>query len=271
MNQNNNDDKYTAADQMVVAGSHQIRADDVIYVGLGLPFLSALLAKYTHAPGCTIIIENGIIRTTGFDMPRATDTLGSQFMSDQLTGLFYISSLGQSGHITTGFIGAGQVDRYGNVNDTCVGDYNKPVHRWSGSGGANDVTSFCQRSIAMLRQSKRRFPEKVDFITCPGYIDGMPGQREKAGMPSGTGPDMVITDFACYTFEGGEMVVKSVHSSVGSSLEKVKEEVGWDIKVAADLHDTTQPTDEEIAILREKVDPTRIWVGGKRQPLGSQD
>ena len=123
----------------------------------------------------------------------------------------------------------------------------------------------------MLRQSKRRFPEKVDFITCPGYLDGVPGQREKAGMPSGTGPDMVITDLACYTFEDGEMVLKSVHTSVGSSLEKVKEEVGWDIKVAADLHDTAPPTDEEIQILRERVDPKRIWVGGKRHPTRGLD
>ena len=271
MNQNDANEKYTAADQMVVSGAHQIRPDDVIYVGLGLPFLSALLAKYTHAPESTIIIENGIIRSTGFDMPRATDTLGSQFMSDQLTGLFCISSLGQAGYISTGFIGAGQVDRYGNVNDTCVGDYEKPVHRWAGSGGANDVISFCQRTITMLRQSQRRFPEKVDFITCPGYLDGLSGQREKGGMPPGTGPAMVITDLACYTFEDGEMVVKSVHGGVGVTLEKVKAEVGWDIKVASDLDDTTPPTDEEIRILRENVDPKRIWVGGKRQPLGSQD
>jgi glutaconate CoA-transferase subunit B len=271
MNGNNDNEKYSAADQMAVAGAHQIRPDDVIYVGLGLPFLSALLAKYTHAPNSTIIIENGIVRSTVFDMPRATDTLGSQFMSDQLSGLFYINTLGQSGHITTGFIGAGQVDRYGNVNDTCVGDYRNPVHRWSGSGGATDVISFCQRTITMLRQNKRRFPEKVDFITCPGYLDGIKGQREKAGIPPGTGPSMVITDLACYTFENGEMVVKSVHSGVGATLEQVKAEVGWDIKVAADVKDTRPPTDEEIKILRERVDPKRIWVGGKRQASKGQE
>jgi len=267
----NNEEKYSAADQMVVAGAHQIRPDDVIYVGLGLPFLSTLLAKYTHAPNSTIIIENGIVRSTGFDMPRATDTLGSQFMSDQLSGLFYVNTLAQSGYITTGFIGAGQVDRYGNVNDTCVGDYRNPVHRWAGSGGATDVMSFCQRTITMLRQNRRRFPEKVDFITCPGYLDGIKGQREKAGIRPGTGPSMVITDLACYTFENGEMVVKSVHSGVGVTLEQVKAEVGWDIKVAADIKDTVPPTDEEIKILRERVDPKRIWVGGKRQPSKGQE
>jgi glutaconate CoA-transferase subunit B len=266
-----NEERYTAADQMVVSGAHQIRPDDVIYVGLGLPFLSALLAKYTHAPNCTIVIENGILRTTGFDMPRATDTLGSQYLSDQLSGLFYINTLGQAGHITTGFIGAGQVDRYGNVNDTCAGDYRNPEHRWPGGGGATDVISFCQRTITVLRQSKKRFPEKVDFNTCPGYLDGQPGQREKAGMRPGTGPAMVITDLACYTFENGEMVVKSVHSGMGATLEKVKTEVGWDIKAAKDLKDTTPPTDEEMKILREKVDPKQMWVGGKRQASKGQE
>jgi acyl CoA:acetate/3-ketoacid CoA transferase beta subunit len=260
-----NEEKYTAADQMVVAGSHQIRHNDVVYVGLGLPFLSALLAKYTHAPDSTIIIENGIIRTTCFELPAATDTLGSQTMSEQLAGLFYISCLGQAGHISTGFIGAGQVDRHGNVNDTVVGDYYKPVHRWAGSGGANDVMSFCQRTITMLRQSRRRFPEKVDFITCPGYLDGKPGQRQAAGLPAGTGPSMVITDLGCYTFENGEMVLNSLHNGLGITLDRVKAEVGWDIKVSPKLKNTVPPTEEEIELLRNKVDPTRIWVGGKRR------
>jgi glutaconate CoA-transferase subunit B len=265
MNQDNNGAEYTSADQMVVAGAHQIKDDDIVYVGLGLPFLASLLAKYTHAPGCTIIIENGIVRTTVFPLPAATDTLGSQTMSDQLTGLFYISCLGQAGHISTGFIGAGQVDRYGNVNDTVVGDYYNPVHRWAGSGGANDVMSFCQRTITMLRQSQRRFPEKVDFITCPGYLDGKPGQREKAGLPPDTGPSMVITDLGCYVFQDGEMVLKSIHAGVGITLDRVKAEVGWDIRVSPDLEETAPPTEEEIRILREKVDPNQIWVGGKRR------
>jgi acyl CoA:acetate/3-ketoacid CoA transferase beta subunit len=260
-----NGEKYTAVDQMVTAASHQIRLKDVVYVGLGLPFLAALLAKYTHAPDCTIIIENGIIRTTCFELPAATDTLASQSMSEQLAGLFYVSCLGQAGHISTGFIGAGQVDRHGNVNDTVVGDYYKPVHRWAGSGGANDVMSFCQRTITMLRQSRRRFLEKVDFITCPGYLDGKPGQREAAGLPAGTGPSMVITDLGCYTFEDGEMVLKSIHAGVGVTFEQVRAEVGWDLKEAADLGETMPPTDEELKILREKVDPSHIWVGGKRQ------
>ncbi len=258
---------YTAADQMIVSAAHQIRASDVIYVGLGLPFLASLLAKYTHAPSSTIIIENGIIRTTGFPLPAATDTLGSQTMADQLTSLFYIDCLGQAGFINMGFIGAGQVDRYGNVNDTVIGDYLQPVYKFPGSGGANDVMSFCQRTVVILRQSRRRFPEKVDFITCPGYLDGRPRQREEVGLLPGTGPSAIITDLGCYIFEDGEMVLKSIHSGVGVTLDQVKAKVGWDIRVSSDLEETTPPTEKELRILREKVDPNRIWIGGKRRHL----
>lgn len=245
--------QYTAAEQMVVSGARQIRDGDVIYVGVGLPMQSALLAKHTHAPNCTIIIENGIVRSDLFPLPMATDTLGSQSFSDQLTGMFHVMCLGQAGHIGTGFLGGGQVDRFGNVNDTCVGDYRKPVHRWPGSGGGNDIMSFCGRTIVILEQSRRRFLERVDFNTCPGYFDGKPGRREEAGLRPNTGPSAVITDLAEYTFIDRELTLKSVHTGVGVTLEKVKAEVSWDIRVSPDLADTIPPSQEELGILRERI------------------
>jgi glutaconate CoA-transferase subunit B len=264
MNQDEKDVGYNAIDQMIISAARQMRDDDVVYVGVGYPTVAALLAKYTYAPNCTIIIQNGIVRSNIFQLPRATDTLGSQTMADKLTSLFYVNCLGQAGFISAGFIGAGQVDRYGNLNDTVVGDYHKPVHRWPGSGGANDVISFCERTIVLLMQSKRRFLEKVDFITCPGYLDGRPGQREEVGLRPNTGPSMVITDLGTYVFEEREMVLKSVHSGVGVTLDQVKAEVSWDIKVSPDLAETVPPTKEELRILREKVDPERMWATGKR-------
>jgi glutaconate CoA-transferase subunit B len=217
--------------------------------------LAALLAKQTRAPNCTVVIENGIVRTEEFELPAGTDTLGTQFYADKLAGLSYISWLGQAGFINLGFIGAGQIDRYGNVNDTVIGDYHNPVHRLPGSGGANDVVSFCQRTCIMLNQSKRRFPEKVDFNTCPGYFDGRPGQREALGIRPGTGPVAVVSDLGCYEFENGEMVLKTVHTGCGVTLEKVKAETGWDLKVAKDLKDTPPPTAEELRILRATMAP----------------
>ncbi|OGO39810.1 MAG: hypothetical protein A2147_00075 [Chloroflexi bacterium RBG_16_57_8] len=241
---------YTATDQMVVSAARQIRDGDIIYVGVGLPMQAGLLAKHLHAPNSTIIIENGIVRSDAFPLPFGTDTLGSQSMSDQLSGMFHVMCLGQAGHISTGFLGGGQVDRYGNVNDTCVGDYRNPTHRWPGSGGGNDIMSFCGRTIVVLEQTKRRFLERVDFNTCPGYFDGKPGRREGAGLRPNTGPCAVITDLAEYTFVDRELTLKSVHTGVGVTLEKVKSEVSWDIRVSPDLSDTKPPSEEELRILR---------------------
>jgi len=265
MNQSENTFEYSNADQMIVSAAHQINDNDVIYVGVGLPILASLLAKYTHAPNCKIIFQNGIVRSSAFPLPMGTDTLGTQTLAEQLDSLFYVNCLGQAGFINVGFLGAGQVDRYGNVNDTAVGNYIKPDHRWAGSGGGNDVMSFCERTIIIIRQSKRRFPEKVDFNTCPGYLDGIPGQREEVGLPPNTGPSTVITNLGIYGFEDREMVLESIHSGVGITLGKVKAEVGWDIKVSSKLIDTKPPTEEELRILREKVDPNGMWAGGRRQ------
>jgi glutaconate CoA-transferase subunit B len=113
--------------------------------------------------------------------------------------------------------------------------------------------SFCNRTIIILEQSKRRFPEWVDFNTCPGYFEGNPNRRKEAGLPSDNGPVSVITDLATFTFENREMTVKTVHTGCGITLQKVKEEIGWDIKVAYDISDTEPPTDEELRVYREKI------------------
>ncbi len=133
--------------------------------------------------------------------------------------------------------------------------YENPIHRWPGSGEVNDVMSFCKRTIVILRQSKRRFLEKVDFITCPGYLDGKPGRREEIGLLPGAGPSAVVADLGIYGFENGEMVLKSIHSDSGVTLEKVRAEISWDIRITSDLKDTEPPTEEELNIFRTKVDP----------------
>jgi acyl CoA:acetate/3-ketoacid CoA transferase beta subunit len=255
MSQDNGALAFTANDQMIAAASHLIQNGEAAYVGVGLPMFAALLAKHTHAPDCTIVIENGIMRMEEFELPGGTDTLGTQYYADMLAGLNYISYLGQSGFISLGFIGAGQVDRFGNVNDTAIGDYHNPVHRFPGSGGANDVMSFCHRTCVVLNQQKRRFPEHVDFITCPGYFDGKPGRREEVGIREGTGPVAVVSDLGCYEFEDGEMILTSIHTACGVTLEKVREETGWDLKVSPDLKDTPPPTEEEIVVLRKISEP----------------
>lgn len=258
---------YSASDQMVITASKHIHDNEVVYVGVGLPMVAAMFAKHTHAPNCTIVIENGTVRSNVFPLPGATDTLGTQTSADLLTSLFYVDCLGQAGFINAGFLGAGQIDKHGNLNDTVVGDYNNPIHRWPGSGGANDVISFCGRTIIILQQTKRRFLDKVDFITCPGYLDGKPGQREELGLLPNTGPVAVVTDLGVYEFIDREMVLKSVHTDAGVTLDQVKAGVSWDLKVSENLVNTTPPTEEEMRIFREDVDPKHMWVGGKRKMM----
>lgn len=257
---------FTTADQMVISAARQIKNTDTVYVGVGLPMQAGVLAKNFHAPECTIIIENGIVRASLFPLPRATDTLGSQSYAEQLSGLFYVNCLAQAGYITTGFMGGGQIDRYGNVNDTAVGDYRKPIHRWPGSGGGNDVMSFCGRTVVILEQSKRRFLEKVDFNTCPGYLDGKPGRREEIGLPANTGPVAVITDMAIYTFENREMTLKSVHTACGVTIDQVKAELSWDVKVAKDVTDTEPPTVDEMRVYQDKIVAARAVPPGAPPP-----
>ncbi len=253
MSKEEHTEDYTAVDQMIISAARLIKDTDTVYTGVGFPIQAAVLAKNLHAPNCTIIIENGIVRASLFRLPYSTDTMESQLLAEQLTGLFYVNCLAQAGHLSLGFMGGGQIDRYGNVNDHVVGDYYKPIHRWMGSGGANDLMSFCRSTIIILEQSKRRFPEKVDFNTCPGFFDGKPDRRKEAGLPSDNGPVAVVTDLATYTFENREMTLKTVHTDCGVTLDKVKEEVGWDIKIADDLTDTEPPTDEELRVYREKI------------------
>lgn len=244
---------YTGVEQMIISAARQIKDTDTVYVGVGFPIEAAVLAKNLHAPNCTVILQNGIVRASLFKLPWTTDTMESQLSAEQLTGLLYVNCLAQAGHLTLGIMGAGNIDRYGNVNDHVVGDYYQPIHRWMGSGGANDVMSFCRQTMVILEQNKRRFPERVDFVTCPGYLDGKPGQREEIGLLPNRGPVAVITDLATYTFEDGEMTLKSVHAGCGVTLEKVKAEIGWDVKVAKDLRDTEPPTEEEMRVFREKI------------------
>ena len=246
---------FDTNEQMIVAASKLIRDNEAAYVGVGLPMIAGLLAKHMHARNSTIVIENGIVRTEEFELPAGTDTVGSQYHAAKLTGLNYISFLGQAGFIDLGFIGAGQIDRYGNVNDTVIGDYYNPVHRFPGSGGANDVMTFCNRTCIMLNQSKRRFPERVDFNTCPGYLDGKPGRREELGIRAGTGPVAVVSDLGVYGFENGEMVLESVHTACGVTLDRVKEETGWELRISKDLKDTPPPTAEELKLVREIMEP----------------
>ena len=230
--------KYSLTEQMIVVAARLLKDGDVVYTGVGLPTVSTMLAKLTHATSLTIIFEPGIIRTTPCALPQGVDTLPSQMLADKLSDAFYINTLAERGFVNMGFVGAGQIDRHGNINSTCAGPYRQPGFRFPGGGGACDITSLCQGWVAILRQKKVRFPARVDFITGPGYLDGTPGARERAGLPPGTGPRKIITDMGVFTFVDRELTLESVHTKAGVSLQSVRQNVGWDLREQPTVTDT---------------------------------
>lgn len=242
---------YTLAEQMIVVASRLLKDGDVVYTGVGLPTMAALLARHTHAPHLTIIFETGIIRTEPCPLPQGVDTLASQMLAEKLSDAFYINTLAERGFVNVGFVGAGQIDRRGNINSTCAGAYRKPSFRFPGGGGACDITSLCKSWVAILKQKKVRFPERVDFVTAPGYLDGKPNAREHAGLPSDTGPRKVITDMGVFTFVEGEMTLESIHAGV--SRESLRENTGWELRELPAVGVTPAPSNEEIDILRSKI------------------
>ncbi len=254
---------YTIKEQMIVSAAREIKDNDIIYAGVGLPNVAVLLAKFKHAPNATIVFETGIIRTEPCILGLGVDILPAQYLSDMLTDIVYINSLAQRGFFTVGFLGGGQIDRYGNINSTCTGDYLKPSLRFPGSGGGCDIASLCKNVVIVIEQEKHRFPEGVDFITAPGYLDGKQGSREKKGLPPGTGPTKVVTNLGIYSFHEGEMVLESIHSGAGITLEDIRVNTGWEIRVSDDLKETLPPTEEELLLLRNRVDPEQKFIKGK--------
>jgi glutaconate CoA-transferase subunit B len=219
--------------------------------------VAAMLARHTHAPKLTIIFETGIIRTEPCDLPAGVDSIGSQAGAEKLSDAFYINTLAERGFINVGLVGAGQIDRYGNLNSTSAGPYETPTFRFPGGGGVCDITSLSQGWVALLRQKRIRFPRNVDYITGPGFLDGSSGAREAAGLPAGTGPRKVITDLAVYTFVDGEMTLESIHGG-GTNRKHVHAEIGWELRELPEVSTTPFPSSEELQILRHKIRPELV-------------
>jgi len=163
----------------------------------------------------------------------------------------------QAGMVDVGFLSGSQVDKFGNINTTVIGDYNNPTSRLPGSGGANPIGSLAKRTLIIALHDKRRLAKKVDFITTPGYIDG-PGAREKWGMPKESGPACIITNKGVMRFDNDtcEAYLASYHPD--SSVEEIRELTPWDLKVADDVHETKPPTKAELVAIREVLDPNRM-------------
>jgi glutaconate CoA-transferase, subunit B len=245
---------------MVVAGSREIREEDVVFVGMRLPLLSFQLAKETHAPRAIGIFENGILRDrpagealyTMGDAPNIEGAIWTTSMMD-------IMSLLQNGRVSLGFIGGAEIDRFGNLNTTYIGGRRKVQVRLPGSGGGSDIASLAGRLVIIMNHEKRRFVERVTYVTSPGFGEGG-DWREKTGLRGG-GPYAVITTKGVFRFHDRtkEMILHSVHPGV--TVEEILDQTGWDLKLAPHIDVTEQPTRAELRTIR-KYDPHGFWTRG---------
>ena len=252
---------YTSAELMVATAAREIRDGEVVFVGMRLPLLAFCLARSTHAPTAVGLFENGVIRdspalaflVTMSDGPNVTGALWCTEMRE-------VMGLMQSGRVTLGFIGGAQVDRFGNLNTTYVGPPGQAI-RLPGSGGAPDIASLARRHVVIMAHERRRFVDRVDYITSPGY--GAGGEwRARAGLPGG-GPTAVITTLGLFRFDpvSREMVLASVHPQV--TVDEIRAQTGWPVRVADGLSETLPPTTEELAMIR-RFDPQGFWTGTRR-------
>ncbi|MBF0297447.1 MAG: 3-oxoacid CoA-transferase [Oligoflexia bacterium] len=252
--------EYNKMELMVIAASRELEDRSSVIIGTGVPCAAGMLAQKTHAPNLIIFFEAGGASPILPTMPVSVGDSRTSCKAIMATTMLDVMEMAQRGQMDYAFIGGAQIDMYGNINSTIVGDYKKPKVRFPGSGGANDLASLCKKTLVVTNNDKRRFVEKVDFITTPGYLCG-PGSREKAGLPAGTGPYRVITDMAIMDYDDKEKRMRVISIHPGVTFEQVQENTGFKLLVSSDLKETKAPTKEELKILREEVDPQRYIIG----------
>jgi glutaconate CoA-transferase subunit B len=245
----------TLGELMVATAAREIRDREVVFVGMRLPLIAFVVAKRTHAPNAVGLFENGVIRSTPaaeliYTMADPPNILGAT----QCLDMMGVMSLLQSGRVHVGFLGAAEVDRFGNLNSTEVRGP-KGLTRLPGSGGACDIASLAQRFVVLLEHSKQRLPERVSYVTSPGNGDGH-GWRQRVGLPRG-GPSAVITTKAVLRFgEDGEAYLASVHPGV--EMDDILTNTGWKLRIAEKTTQTPAPSAEELAAIRE-YDKDGFW------------
>ena len=251
--------EYTPTELMVIVAARELKDKESVLVGVGVPNLAANLAMKLQAPGLNMVYESGAVGSSPTRMPLSIGdpclVTGAKSVCSMYEQFAYYL---QGGRIDVGFLGGAQIDKYGNINSTIIGNYKAPKVRLPGSGGACDIASNVKKIIVITPHEKRRFVERVDFLTSPGFLDGK--QKWKELKLQGGGPYAVITNLCTMKFDPvtGEMTLVSLHPGV--TVDKVQENTPWKLKVADKLEQTPPPTDQELATLRA-LDPTRIYLG----------
>lgn len=251
---------YNAMELMICVAARLLEDGSTVGVGTGAPCAAAMLAQRTRAPGLFIVFEAGGFAPLLPSMPISVGDSRTFYRALMATGMCDVLEACQRGMVDYTFLGGAQIDTYGNLNSTVIGDYDKPKVRLPGSGGANDFASLCWHTLIMTKHDRRRFVEKLDFLTTPGYLTG-PGAREAAGLPKGSGPYKVITELAVMGFDQATkcMQIDSLHPGV--TVDRVQQNTGFELLKAPDVGETQPPQAEELRVLRQEVDPYGYVIG----------
>lgn len=251
---------YNPTELMIINAARMLKDSDVVFVGVGQPNLACNLAKRTHAPNLTMIYEAGVIGAEPERLPLSIGDPSLVSGSLSVVSMFDIFSLYlQRGNVDVGFLGGAQIDKYGNINATVIGsDYVHPKVRLPGSGGSQEIAAWANRCYVMTPHQKRRFPEKVDFLTSAGFLEG--GNARQNLQLRGKGPVGVVTDLGILEpNDEGELILTQLHP--GKTIEQAVENTGWALQISDALRQTDQVTPTELRILREELDPDGIYLG----------
>ncbi|MGD2249955.1 MAG: CoA-transferase [Candidatus Methanofastidiosia archaeon] len=251
--------EYNQTELLICIASRQMEDRSSAFIGTGIPMLAASLAQKTHAPNLMPVFEFGGTGAKLDKLPLGVGGSRTFYKALAASSICDVMEASQRGLVEYGFVGGAQIDPYGNLNSTVIGDHDIPKVRFPGSGGANDIGSLVWKSIAIMKHDARRFVKKVDFLTTPGYLTG-PGAREAAGLPANTGPYRVVTNLALMGFDTETKRMNVLALNPGVTLETVIENTGFELLIPDEVGSVDPPTDEELQILREEIDPTGLYI-----------
>ena len=250
---------YTASELLAILSARQLEDGMVVFAGVGIPLLAATLAQRLQCPGLTILFEGGVVGAfiEPGKLPPSTNDQRCTVRANMVLGSAEVLLLLQRGYVDVGFMGGAQIDQYGNLNSSIIGDAKKPTVRLPGTGGGNDIASLTNMIVAM-KHEKRRFVENVDFITSPGWIRGNETRRQ-SGLPAG-GMFRVVTELAIFGFDATTRRMKPLALNLGVTREEVQDNTGFTLNFDSDVGVTEPPTEHELSVLR-MLDPERLYIG----------
>jgi len=242
--------RWNMLELMVLTAAKQMQNNKSVFVGTGMPMLAVLCAQKTHAPDLIMVFEAGGVAPEMPILPVSVGDSRTFYKAICASSMHEVMALAQAGYMDYGFLGGAQIDVYGNLNTTVIGEQANPKTRLPGSGGGNDIGSFCWETMIIMKQDKRKFSAKLDFLTTPGYLSGL-HSREKSGLPKDSGPTRVITQLGVYGFDEETKKMKLLSLHPGATVEMVQENSSFPIIIPDSFSITPEPSDEELGILRK--------------------